>query len=178
MSTTTVNISAAQVKDLREKTGAPMMDCKQALTEAKGDLEAGGRTAAQERRLPWQPRSRPRDQRRLRYQLHPRWRQDWRAARSELRKRFRRAHRGLQGTGARHCHAHCGERSEVCPQGRRHSGSFRAREGHLSGAGGCHRQAGAISRKRWLLARWKSSTRKFAFWSSLSSRTRPSASRS
>ena len=39
MSTTTANISAAQVKDLREKTGAPMMDCKQALTEAKGNLE-------------------------------------------------------------------------------------------------------------------------------------------
>jgi elongation factor Ts len=33
------NISAAQVKELREKTGAPMMDCKQALTEAKGDSE-------------------------------------------------------------------------------------------------------------------------------------------
>src|SRR5919198_5087275 len=33
------NISAAQVKELREKTGAPMMDCKQALTEAKGDFE-------------------------------------------------------------------------------------------------------------------------------------------
>src|SRR2546423_13577619 len=39
MGTTTVNISAAQVKDLREKTGAPLMDCKHALTEAKGDLE-------------------------------------------------------------------------------------------------------------------------------------------
>src|SRR5262250_2435961 len=39
MSTTTVNISASQVKQLREKTGAPMMDCKQALTEAKGDLD-------------------------------------------------------------------------------------------------------------------------------------------
>jgi elongation factor Ts len=39
MGTTTVNISAAQVKELREKTGAPMMDCKQALTESKGDLE-------------------------------------------------------------------------------------------------------------------------------------------
>src|SRR5271167_3302438 len=41
MGTTTVNnnISAAQVKDLREKAGAPMMDCKQALTEAKGDME-------------------------------------------------------------------------------------------------------------------------------------------
>jgi elongation factor Ts len=33
------NISAAQVKELREKTGAPMMDCKHALTEAKGDME-------------------------------------------------------------------------------------------------------------------------------------------
>jgi elongation factor Ts len=39
MSTTTVNISASQVKELREKTGAPMMDCKQALSEAKGNLE-------------------------------------------------------------------------------------------------------------------------------------------
>src|SRR5207237_9891934 len=39
MSTSTVNISAAQVKELREKTWAPMMDCKQALTEAKGDLD-------------------------------------------------------------------------------------------------------------------------------------------
>jgi elongation factor Ts len=40
MSTATeVVISAAQVKDLREKTGAPMMDCRSALTEAKGDVE-------------------------------------------------------------------------------------------------------------------------------------------
>src|ERR1700747_2366317 len=39
MGTTTVNISATQVKDLQKKTGAPMMDCKQALTEAKGDME-------------------------------------------------------------------------------------------------------------------------------------------
>jgi elongation factor Ts len=39
MSTTTVNITAAQVKELREKTNAPMMDCKQALVESKGDME-------------------------------------------------------------------------------------------------------------------------------------------
>src|SRR5271163_644423 len=40
MSTMTENVvTAAQVKDLREKTGAPMMDCRSALTEAKGDLE-------------------------------------------------------------------------------------------------------------------------------------------
>src|SRR5471030_1926289 len=39
MSTETTNISAAQVKELRDRCGAPMMDCKKALTEAKGDLE-------------------------------------------------------------------------------------------------------------------------------------------
>ena len=32
-------ITANDVKDLREKTGAGMMDCKKALEEAKGDLE-------------------------------------------------------------------------------------------------------------------------------------------
>jgi elongation factor Ts len=34
-----VEISASLVKDLREKTGAGMMDCKKALTEASGDFE-------------------------------------------------------------------------------------------------------------------------------------------
>ena len=34
------DISPALVKELREKTGAGMMDCKKALTETKGDLEA------------------------------------------------------------------------------------------------------------------------------------------
>jgi elongation factor Ts len=33
-------ITAGMVKDLREKTGAGMMDCKTALQEAKGDMEA------------------------------------------------------------------------------------------------------------------------------------------
>lgn len=32
-------ISAAQVKELRDKTGAGMMDCKKALTEADGDFQ-------------------------------------------------------------------------------------------------------------------------------------------
>ena len=32
-------ITAAQVKELREKTGAGMMDCKKALQEAEGDME-------------------------------------------------------------------------------------------------------------------------------------------
>ena len=32
-------ISASMVKQLREKTGAGMMDCKNALTECDGDME-------------------------------------------------------------------------------------------------------------------------------------------
>ncbi|MFA5899105.1 MAG: translation elongation factor Ts [Hyphomicrobium sp.] len=35
-----MTISASLVKELREKTGAGMMDCKAALTEVKGDIEA------------------------------------------------------------------------------------------------------------------------------------------
>ena len=33
-------ISASQVKELRDATGAGMMDCKAALTESAGDMEA------------------------------------------------------------------------------------------------------------------------------------------
>jgi elongation factor Ts len=36
----TVQISAADVNKLRQQTGAGMMDCKKALTEANGDFEA------------------------------------------------------------------------------------------------------------------------------------------
>ena len=36
----TMEISAAMVKQLRDKTGAGMMECKGALTEANGDMEA------------------------------------------------------------------------------------------------------------------------------------------
>lgn len=49
-----MSISAADVKRLRDETGAPMMDCKRALTEANGDFdkakqilrESGAATAA------------------------------------------------------------------------------------------------------------------------------------
>ena len=33
-------VTAGMVKELREKTGAGMMDCKTALDETKGDIEA------------------------------------------------------------------------------------------------------------------------------------------
>ncbi|MCB1621492.1 MAG: elongation factor Ts [Thiothrix sp.] len=35
-----MTITAAMVKELRERTGAGMMECKKALTEANGDMEA------------------------------------------------------------------------------------------------------------------------------------------
>ena len=35
----TVKVSAADVKKLREATGAGMMDCKKALVEAEGDFD-------------------------------------------------------------------------------------------------------------------------------------------
>jgi len=34
------DISAAMVKELRERTGSGMMECKKALGEANGDLDA------------------------------------------------------------------------------------------------------------------------------------------
>jgi elongation factor Ts len=40
MSTTTVQISAAEINKLRQATGAGMMDCRKALTETNGDFEA------------------------------------------------------------------------------------------------------------------------------------------
>ncbi|HEY9125943.1 MAG TPA: translation elongation factor Ts [Acidobacteriaceae bacterium] len=40
MTTVSEKIGAGQVKELREKSGAPMGDCLKALQEAKGDLEA------------------------------------------------------------------------------------------------------------------------------------------
>src|SRR6202451_4620807 len=40
METEMANITASMVKDLRDKTGAGMMDCKAALSETNGDMEA------------------------------------------------------------------------------------------------------------------------------------------
>jgi elongation factor Ts len=39
----TIAISASLVKELRDATGAPMMDCKRALQDADGDIEAAKR---------------------------------------------------------------------------------------------------------------------------------------
>ena len=38
-----MNLSASMVKELREKSGAGMMDCKKALAEAEGDFDSAVR---------------------------------------------------------------------------------------------------------------------------------------
>ncbi len=80
------NISAAQVKELRDKTGAPMMDCKQALTEAKGDVEQAIILLRKSGISVAERKSGTRHQRRFRRQLHSRRRQDRRARGSQLRE--------------------------------------------------------------------------------------------
>jgi elongation factor Ts len=40
METQMTEVTASMVKDLREKTGAGMMDCKRALSEAQGNMDA------------------------------------------------------------------------------------------------------------------------------------------
>ena len=55
-------ITAALVKELREKSGAGMMDCKKALTETGGDIEAGMdwlRTKGLSQRPPRRPTASP-----------------------------------------------------------------------------------------------------------------------
>ena len=41
-------ITAAMVKELRESTGAGMMECKKALTETDGDAGHAGRDSARQ----------------------------------------------------------------------------------------------------------------------------------
>jgi elongation factor Ts len=45
-----MEISASMVKELRESTGAGMMDCKKALQEANGDME---KAVDIKRKRPW-----------------------------------------------------------------------------------------------------------------------------
>jgi len=66
-----MTISATLVKELRERTGAGMMECKKALTETDGDIEAAIELMRKSGR-PRPPRSRPhRRRRRHRDQVQP-----------------------------------------------------------------------------------------------------------
>ena len=90
-----MEISAGLVKDLREKTGAGMMDCKKALTESSGDFEKaieylrkkGIASAAKKA-------GRATKEGAVTSYIHGEGRVGV-SARSELRDRFRRAHRAV-----------------------------------------------------------------------------------
>ena len=91
MSTTTIN--AETVKELRERTGAGFMDCKRALEETGGDLDAGRRSSARARPGGGGQEGRPRGPRGLvASYIHPGGRVG-RAHRGQLRDRLRGPHR-------------------------------------------------------------------------------------
>ena len=90
-------ISASMVKELREKTDAPMMECKKALTEADGDLgkaeeilriKLGNRATKAASRVTAEG---------VVAVAYRRRRQDRRAGRSQLRDRLRRQERRVPG---------------------------------------------------------------------------------
>ncbi len=88
-------ITAALVKDLREKSGAGMMDCKKALTETEWRPRCRDRLAAQEGPVCRREEVRPRRRRgpdRRRQRAAGR-----RHGRGQCRDRFRRPQRDLPG---------------------------------------------------------------------------------
>ncbi len=91
--TVSEKIDAKQVKELREKSGAPMGDCLKALQETKGNIEDAfvvlrkrGMASAQKKA------SRTTNEGSV-DNVHPRRRQDRRAGGSQLRERFCGPHR-------------------------------------------------------------------------------------
>ena len=85
-------ITAADVKKLRELTGAGMMDCKKALEEADGDFDKADRAAPHQARQEGRRSAVPSAGRVLGPGRHRRWR----AGRAELRDRLRRQERRLR----------------------------------------------------------------------------------
>ena len=94
-------ITAALVKELREQTGAGMMDCKRALARDRGRPRGRHRLAAQEGSGGRRQEGRPGDQR-----GPDRHRRSTgtagRAGRGQRRDRFRRPQRDLPGAGPAH----------------------------------------------------------------------------
>ena len=154
MSTTeAVKIDAKLVKELREKSGAPMGDCLKALQEAKGDMENAFVVLRKRGMASAAKKASPHHQRRRSRHLHPRRRQDRRPARAQLRVRLRRPHRRLPGAPQGHRHAHRRRRPALRRQGRSHRSRPRAREGHLPRPGRRLRQARQASSRRCSKAR-------------------------
>ena len=85
------------IKELREKTGAGIMDCKRRSKRPKGDLEQGRRSSCSEQRARAMPRRRPAARRSQGLvEATSTLAAHRRDGRAELRDRLRRAHRRVQ----------------------------------------------------------------------------------
>jgi hypothetical protein len=110
-------ITASMVKELREKTDAPMMECKKALSEAAGDMakaeeilrvKLGNKASKAAARVTAEG---------IVGVVHLRRRQARRDGRSELRNRLCCQERRLPGSGQERCRA--GRRPRTPPMSRR-----------------------------------------------------------
>ena len=124
------NITAQMVKELRESTGAGMMDCKAALTETNGDMTAGAGLAAQEGPVESRQEGRPRRGRRPDRRAGAR--HQGRRGRGQFGNRLRRPQRPVPGPGQddRRCRA----------QRRHRRRKDQGRQGRLDHGGRLHRR--------------------------------------
>ena len=99
-------VAAKDVKALRDRTGAAMMDCKAALEEAGGDQEEAVEDPPRQGPGPGRQALRAQHRRGRRLLLHPRRRQGRRPGRGPVRDRLRRPQRRLPGVRPRGRAAH------------------------------------------------------------------------
>ncbi len=119
MTTVSEKIDAKLVKELREKSGAPMGDCLKALQETKGDMEDAFVVLRKRGMASAQKKAARATNEGAVGTLHPRRRQDRRAGGAELRERFCGPHRGLPGAAEGRGDAHRGQRSALREAGGR-----------------------------------------------------------
>ena len=166
-------ISAQLVKQLRERTGAGMMECKKRSGRSQGRPGRSRSRAAQARHRVGRQEGHAHHQAGRDRHLHSSGRAAGRAGRSELRVRFRGAHRRFSGTGAGPGHADRRGRSAVHPQGRRHRRPRSTKRKTFS----ARARSTKASPRRWSTrsskAAWPSTTKKSASTSSPSSRKTP-----
>ena len=97
-----MSVTAADVKALRDRTGAGMMECKRALEEAERRRREGGRDPARQGPGEGGQARRARGRARASSRLRPLERPHRRARRGQLRDGLRRAQRRVQAVRARH----------------------------------------------------------------------------
>ena len=181
-------ITASLVKELREKTGAGMMDCKKALGEVAGRSREGGRLAAHQGPVGRRQEGRPRRGRRpgrRRRQRQPR-----RRGRGQRRDRLRRPQRAVPEVRRRPPPSSRSTMAATWPRSRRrrYPGSGRDVQGELTnliatiGENMSLRRAGialGLRRRRrrpTCTTRWRPiSARSACWWRSNRPATRPSS---